>query len=381
MLNAAISWKGNGGTPSTRQLFPVTAELFRRAQLPQAIDLETVDLIGLWAADDIPRQRVRDQLRDLLNQPQLPALTRNNIIVLCGYWLLWNETSAQGLVELRRLEQNIDRSDTRGWLNYLGLRSKAEAISGAFESAYQSLVQAEKLLNGRTQLTDLWLFSTRLNTVCNKAGFLQHSLAFARISLSFAKADNSVKQLANAKVDQAESLIANKVPDPGVKVLELAMLDSLAGVMWTAPLDLPLLPLFLANGKLQLNEHAAVPRLLSQSLDFESGTPTLYSDMQRELTRASLNIAVEQNKTAAKHLNTFTEMMMSAEHINLRMVDRSLNMLAEIRPSDRSPHSISLMEWQRSLRPDPLQWLPVLCKIQALLINLSEELPAGNRYS
>lgn len=379
MLNAAKYWEENQEL-ATHCLFPVTAELIRRAQLPKAIELETTNLVDLWETDEIPQHLVRDQLRALLNLQHLGPLTRNNIVVLCGYWFLWGETTAQGLQELRRLEPSVEPSEVQSWLNYMGLRAKAEAVSGDFDSAYLSLLHTEKALNHNTHLRDLWVISVRLNMVCNKIGFLQHGLAFAHIAYAFAKVGDNAIQLANAKMFHADSLIDTGCPDQAVIELESIMRDSLAGSTWIAPLNLPLLPLFLANGRLLQNRHSSVSGLLSQSLDFESSSLTLYSDMQRDLTRAELQIRAQNTKTAAIELQKFTEKMLLAEHINLRMVDRGLKLYAAVRGSDRCAHANNLLEWREALRPEPLKWLPLLAKIQTLLTNLSKQRAANGRH-
>lgn len=188
-------------------LFPVTAELYRRACQPSAIEIETTNLSELWQFDSVPKAAVRQQLLQLLQRPSLSELSGNNLVVLCGYWFLWGESPAQGLHLMNQLSAHVRLEDKSGALNYFGLRAKAEAITGDFRSSLESVEQGVALIDQDTAVDDLWVFTTRISLICNRANWLMDSLYFARLSYWLAKSGDSVLRISRSRFGLANCLI------------------------------------------------------------------------------------------------------------------------------------------------------------------------------
>lgn len=355
-------------------LFPVSAELYRRACQPRVIEIETVNLSDLWHFDSVPKEVVRGQLLQLLEQEQMSDLTCNNLIVLCGYWVLWGDSCGQGLALLNRLMPRVRLSDEGRALNYFGFRAKAEAIQGNFAAALDSLEQGIALINDKTPTDDLWFFSTRITLICNRANCLQDSLYFARISYWLAKSNESVLQISRSRFGLGNCLMVVGAVREGEQLLQNQLSALLKGTEWIESINLPIVPLFLANAKLQTDSPAAdVDHLVSLSGEFMGQMNLAYTHRQTELTKASFYIKSNDVKKAKRELASFAECFVEVGESDLWSARRALEMFSSLKHPSGDRVVSQLADMACAIAPPLTRWAQVMFEVKQKMMRLTAD--------
>lgn len=336
-------------------LFPFTAELYRRACQPRVIEIEISNLSELWQFDSVSKTTVRQQLLQLLRQPSLSALSGNNLVVLCGYWVLWGESPGQGLGLMSQLSAHVRLRDKSGALNYFGLRAKAEAITGDFRASLTSVEQGMALIDQDTTVNDLWVFTTRISLICNRANRLIDSLYFARLSYWLAKSGDSALRISRSRFGLANCLIVAGGVGEGQGLLQRQLDSPIVGTEWIESVNLPIVPLFLANGNMASNSFGEIQYLMSLSEEFGAQSENEYIYRQRELTLAEYEMKSGGKQSALTALATFSERFLEVGESDLWSANRAVDMFVKIK-SVKSDRKISqLVEMACSVSPQPAQ--------------------------
>ncbi len=353
---------------SHSQLYPVSEELLRRASLPKTIGLELQNLQGLWDADVISRQTVRNQLVARL-ATENNRRTINNLIVLVSFWQYWGFDAEQGLQCLRSLESRVQVSDHGGALNYYGLRAREEAITGDFVAAFHSLQRTADFLRPHLAKRDLWNFTNRVASICYYAGFQKHTQAFTKASLLLAEETNCVDFNANAQFIYAATLVDSGHLAQGEKLLTRLLNNTLSGIVAIVPIDLPMLPIHLANAQIMQNRPDEANTLLSQSLEFSANAPMRLGEMHRNLAVSRLRKAQGNTRGADVELNYFCERMLDSQFINFSMVDNCLDLLKSTARNSLNRNFSEMLEWQQMTRPPLKNWAPLLMMLHVTLLS------------
>lgn len=269
LAESGMHGSGSNNAPTTRHLFPLTAELYRRACLAQPIELETTNLSDFWICDSVPLAAIREQLISLLDIPYLSPMIRNNIILLCCNWLFWKESSLAGLKLMARFAPKIEHSEPRSALNFFGLYVQAQVQSGEFSQVNRNLSQAEKLLTADQKNKDLWVFCTRLSVVCVRANLMKDALFFARISICFAETMGGAIPLARSSYGLAYVYINLGAWERAVSILEPLLQGILAGNTWVEAVNKPAIPHLMARCYLAKNDTSNVERMLGTVFEQE----------------------------------------------------------------------------------------------------------------
>ncbi len=342
--------------PINTRLYPVTSELLRRASQPCTIEIDTVDLRELWQFDVIPRQKIRQQVKQLVRLAAIDDLTRCNLAIVCGHWTFWGDTTVFGLAQLRKFESLFSSNAPASSLNYWGLRAKAEASAGLFSAALKSLQTCAGLLQYSHTPNDLLYLNIRLSLICDKVGLSAEALRSARISFDLTRSAGDARHLGHARYQLALSLLLANDTQRALAYFNPLLQDVIKGAAWIDSHMLPRVPLMIANAQFRAKQPHAVDTLLAQSREFESGHSCVVTEMLRTLSNSQLAAASNQDHRAKVHLQDFALQMLQSDNINLGMTRYSFDLQHRLGDRSNGGPLSQLQEWAEDIRPDMRRW-------------------------
>lgn len=347
---------GGGGKPvETAVLCPVADELIRMAASGPLV-LEATDLGGLWHCDTVPLDEVRRQLLQALGRGQFDAQTKNNLIVLCSYYLFWQEPAARSLPTMSRLASAINGNESPGALNFHTIRAKAYAESGRMSDALLSLDRAMTLEAGTLELIDAWVLTTRLSVVCRRAGKMDDALYFYRLSDRIARSADRSSAISLSEWGVAYGLVGT---GRGASAIALAgpLLDGLlAGRQWVEDANLPMVPLILAKSYLLNDEFDQVRRHLSLAREMQVPGYKQYSDGTLLQVQAELLQRQGAGRAALDPLFEGMEELLQLQNLDLCVVKKSLDIYQKLGLKTAEFRMRSLRDLNESLSPNTAQW-------------------------